>query len=113
MSHCLRRIFALALGVLSSLAMAAVELNQADQAALESVRGIGPGLSAKLLAERKKAAFKDWDDVVQRVAGVGAGSAAKLSAAGLTVQGRPMAPSVAAPKDATAPRKAPSKTNAN
>jgi competence protein ComEA len=93
----IKSLFALVLALLSSLAMAAVELNSADQAALESVRGIGPSLSAKLLAERKKAAFKDWADVVDRVPGVGMASAAKLSAAGLTVQGQPMgAPPAAA-----------------
>jgi competence protein ComEA len=86
----IKSLSALVLALLSSLAMAAVELNAADQATLESVRGIGPTLSAKLLAERQKAPFKDWADVVERVPGVGLASAAKLSAAGLTVQGKPM-----------------------
>jgi competence protein ComEA len=86
----IKSLSTLVLTLLSSLAMAAVELNAADQATLESVRGIGPTLSAKLLAERQKAAFKDWADVVERVPGVGLASAAKLSAAGLTVQGQPM-----------------------
>lgn len=97
----IKSLSALVLALASSLAMAAVELNAADQAALESVRGIGPTLSAKLLAERQKAAFKDWADVVERVPGVGMASAAKLSAAGLTVQGQSMGAPAAAAKQRT------------
>jgi competence protein ComEA len=66
-------------------ALAAVEVNKADQAALETVKGIGPGLSTKLLDERKKGAFKDWADLIDRVGGIGPGNAARFSTAGLTV----------------------------
>lgn len=69
------------------LAMAAVDINKATQAELESVKGIGPGMSGKILDERKKAPFKDWPDVIERVKGVGTGNAAKFSANGLTVNG--------------------------
>jgi competence protein ComEA len=48
-------------------------------------------LSARVLAERQKAPFKNWEDLIQRVRGVGKGSAAKLSAAGLTVANTPYA----------------------
>lgn len=72
------------------LPTAAVELNRATQAELETVRGIGPELSAQLLAERRKAPFADWADVVRRVTGIGRANAARLSAAGLTVQGQPL-----------------------
>lgn len=99
----MKSLCALVLALLSSWAVAAVELNSADQAALETVRGIGPGLSAKLLAERQKARFKDWADVIERVPGVGTASAAKLSAAGLTVQGQAMP--AAAPAAAARPAK--------
>lgn len=68
-------------------AMAAVDINKATQAELESVKGIGPGMSTKILDERKKAQFKDWPDVIERVSGVGMGNAAKFSANGLTVNG--------------------------
>lgn len=80
----------LVFALLAAPSVAAVELNSADLAALETVRGIGPELSAKLLAERQKAPFKDWDDVIRRVPGVGRASAARLSTAGLTVQGQPL-----------------------
>lgn len=77
------------LGALTALcaasAFAGVELNKADQAALESVRGLGPSLSSKLLEERKKGPYKSWEDVIDRVRGVGPASAARLSTAGLTV----------------------------
>jgi len=66
-------------------AHAAVEVNKADQASLETVKGIGPALSGKLLDERKKAPFKDWADLIDRVQGVGPGNAARFSTAGLTV----------------------------
>jgi len=81
-------------------AMAAVDINKATQAELESVKGIGPGMSTKILDERKKAQFKDWPDVIERVSGVGMGNAAKFSANGLTVNG-----SAFSGADAAAPAK--------
>ena len=68
-------------------ANAAIEVNKASQADLETVKGIGPKMSDKILAERQKGAFKDWSDMISRVGGIGAGSAGKLSQAGLTVGG--------------------------
>lgn len=86
------RAAALAAAAALSMAAAAVELNSADLAALETVRGIGPGLSQRLIAERERAPFKDWADVIRRVPGVGGASAARLSDSGLTVRGQPLAP---------------------
>ena len=80
----------------ASVAFAAVDINKADQAALESVKGVGTSLSARILEERKKGAFKDWNDLVERVRGVGGGNAAKFSAAGLTVNGAGYAPTTVA-----------------
>ncbi|MDH3209374.1 MAG: helix-hairpin-helix domain-containing protein [Burkholderiaceae bacterium] len=68
-------------------AFAAVDVNTADQEALASVKGIGPAISSKILEERKKSTYKDWADLVDRVKGLGEGNAAKLSEAGLTVNG--------------------------
>jgi competence protein ComEA len=73
--------------LMSSLTFAAVDLNKATQAELESIKGIGPSMSARILDERKKSTFKDWIDFVDRVKGVGAGNAAKFSEAGLTING--------------------------
>lgn len=65
----------------------AVDVNQATQAELETVKGIGPSMSSKILAARKSGAFKDWDDLVQRVSGMGPGNARRMSEAGLRVGG--------------------------
>ena len=68
---------------------AAVDVNNADQAALDSVAGVGPATSKAILAEREKNCnFKDWADLERRVKGVGSRNAVKLSAAGLTVNGK-------------------------
>jgi competence protein ComEA len=77
-------------------AMAAIDANQASQVELETVKGIGPGLSGKIVAARQQRSFKDWPDLVDRVSGVGPGNAARFSQAGLTVAGAPYsAPAVA------------------
>lgn len=81
-----------ALALAAGSAWAATEANRASQAELETVKGIGPALSAKILAARQQAPFKDWADLQQRVAGIGAGNAARMSQAGLTVAGAAYAP---------------------
>lgn len=71
------------------MAYAQVDINRADQAALESIKGVGPSMSKSMLEERTKGGnFKDWNDVEKRVKGVGPASAARLSQAGLTVNGQ-------------------------
>ena len=69
-------------------AMAAVEVNSADVSQLETVKGIGPSLSSKILAARKQGNFKDWSDLETRVSGIGDRNAAGFSRAGLTVGGK-------------------------
>lgn len=70
-------------------AFAEVDVNKADQAALDSVKGIGPKISKTIVDERKKGGdFKDWADFEKRVKGIGDKSAAKLSDNGLTVNGQ-------------------------
>jgi competence protein ComEA len=88
------------LALCAAAAFAAVDVNKADQAALESVKGIGPGISGKILEERKKGSFKDWNDLIERVKGVGEGNAAKFSADGLTVNGTTFGGAAPAKKDA-------------
>ena len=83
----LKKIFATLLALMTAVAFAAVDVNKASQAELEAVKGIGPALSQRLLDERKKSAFKDWSDVIERVKGVGPGNAARFSSGGLTVGG--------------------------
>ena len=85
----IRNFIALVLAVFALNAYAAVEVNQATQAELETVKGIGPGLSTKILAARKSGNFKHWDDMVDRVGGVGPGNAARFSQAGLRISAAP------------------------
>ena len=82
-----RKLIAIALATFALSAFAAVDVNKASQAELETVKGIGPGLSGKILEARKAGAFKNWTDMVERVGGVGPGNAARFSQAGLTVGG--------------------------
>jgi len=74
--------------VFMSAVFAQVDVNKADQAALDGIKGIGPTKSKAILEERKKGDFKDWNDLEKRVTGIGGKSAAKLSEAGLTVNGK-------------------------
>ncbi|MFA9216341.1 MAG: ComEA family DNA-binding protein [Sphingomonadaceae bacterium] len=72
-----------------TLAWAQVDVNKADAAALDSVRGIGPTKSKAILEERSKGGdFKDWADLEKRVKGIGEKNAIKLSEAGLQVNGK-------------------------
>jgi competence protein ComEA len=77
-------VFAL---VWAAVASAAVDVNKATAAELDSVKGIGPSLSGKIVDERKKSNFKDWPDFISRVKGMGDKNAAKFSSEGLTVNG--------------------------
>jgi competence protein ComEA len=71
------------------LAFADVDVNKADQAALDGVKGIGPVMSKRIIDERTKGgAYKDWNDFEKRVKGIGDKNSSKLSAAGLTVNGQ-------------------------
>ena len=80
-----------------AVAFAAVDVNQATPAQLDSIKGIGPGISGKIVDERKKGNFKSWEDFIERVKGIGEGNAAKFSAAGLTVSGAGYKGAAAAP----------------
>ncbi|UMR33176.1 helix-hairpin-helix domain-containing protein [Massilia sp. MB5] len=67
-------------------------------AALDSVKGLGPAKTKAILDERNKnGEFKDWADLEKRVKGIGAKSAAKLSEAGLQVNGKALDGAAAKP----------------
>lgn len=90
---------------LSGVALA-VEVNSADEAALTSVKGIGPVLAKTIVEERgKKGPFKDPDDLADRVKGLGPKSVEKLLAQGLTIGSRP-APATAIKKESKADKSA-------
>lgn len=93
-----KQLIAAVLGLFVAAVFAAsVDVNKATVAELESIKGVGPGIATKILDERKKASFKDWGDLVDRVKGIGEGNAAKFSTAGLTVNGAAFKPTAAAP----------------
>ncbi len=83
----LLKSLAMALTLSTAVAAFALDVNQASQAQLESMAGIGPGLSTRILEERQKAPYRNWSDLLARVRGIGTRSAARLSNAGLTVDG--------------------------
>ncbi|RQR57940.1 helix-hairpin-helix domain-containing protein [Burkholderia sp. Bp9125] len=93
---------ALSLSLTAAFA-AAVEVNTADQAALEAVKGLGPVKSKAIIDERtKNGPFKDADDLANRVKGLGTKSVAHLEENGLTVGGSSTPPKgVKASKPAT------------
>jgi competence protein ComEA len=75
------------LGLSCLVAQAAVDANKASAKELEAVKGIGPALSAKIVKARSDAPFRNWDDMMKRVSGVGPVKAARLSTEGFTVGG--------------------------
>jgi len=92
--------------LIAATAFAAVDANKATQAELESVKGIGPVISTLIVSERKKGEFKDWNDLVVRVKGVGDKSAEKFSEGGLTVNGAAFSPAAMTPAKAPVTAKA-------
>lgn len=92
-------LFVLAM-LYAAASFAAVDVNTAGAAELDSIKGIGPGLSGRILDERKNGDFKDWNDFIGRVGGVGEKTAAKFSKEGLTVNGKKFNAAAAAKADA-------------
>ncbi|MDQ1833407.1 ComEA family DNA-binding protein [Massilia scottii] len=91
-----------------NMAFAQVDVNKADAAALDGVKGVGPTTSKAILDERAKGGeFKDWADFAKRVKGVGDKRAVKLSQAGLQVAGKPFDGAGAAKPPAAAGKPAP------
>lgn len=70
-----------------SASFAATEINSASAADLEGIKGIGSAYSSKIIAEREKGKFKDWNDLIERVPGIGEKNSAQFSSSGLTVNG--------------------------
>ena len=97
-----KKLLAFFAAMYMAVSFAAVDVNKATAAELDGLKGIGPAISGRIIDERKKGNFKDWNDFIERVKGVGEGNAAKFSAEGLTVGGTGFkgaaAPAVAAVK---------------
>ena len=110
----LKKILAAMLALLAAVAFAAVDVNKATQTDLQTIKGIGPAISAKIVDERSKAPFKDWQDMIDRVKGVGEHNAATFSTEGLTVNGAAFsgAPARAAKTEATTTSRSKAETKA-
>ena len=74
--------------LLTNSAAFALDINQANEAELDSLKGMGPSLSRVVLKARAEGEFQSWSDVRQRVSGIGPGKAKQFSAQGLTVNGQ-------------------------
>ena len=83
----LKKILAVFSTLCIASAAAAVDLNQASEADLDGIKGIGPATTRLIMAERKKAEFTSWGDFIKRVNGMGPKNALKYSAQGLTIEG--------------------------
>jgi|SRR5438128_840106 len=93
----IKKLLAFFAAMYMAVSFAAVDVNKATAAELDGIKGIGPGISGKIVEERKKGNFKDWNDFIKRVKGVGEGNAAKFSAEGMTVGGDSFKGAAAAP----------------
>jgi competence protein ComEA len=65
----------------------ALEINDANEAQLDGVKGLGPSSTARILQAREAGPFASWTDLMARVKGIKSASATRLSAQGLTVNG--------------------------
>ncbi|MDX3907548.1 MAG: helix-hairpin-helix domain-containing protein [Pigmentiphaga sp.] len=75
----------LGLGALASAQ--AVDVNTATQGQMESIRGIGPKTAATIVQERRQGGpFLSFDDLAERVRGLGSKRLQSLRAAGLTLE---------------------------
>lgn len=82
---------------LHSGAALALEANTANEAELDSIKGLGPSATARILEARSQGDFKDWADLMQRVKGIKPRTAERLSQGGLTVNQQPYAAPAAKP----------------
>lgn len=93
-----KKILAVSAMLFAAASFAAVDVNKGSAADLDGLKGVGPAMSKRILDARQKGEFKDWGDFMERVKGVKEKKAAKLSAEGLTVNGKAFTASAAAPK---------------
>jgi len=68
-------------------AVAALEINTATRAELEQLNGVGVAMAERVLNERAKAPFRDWDDLQRRVKGIAGARIERLQAQAVTVNG--------------------------
>ena len=69
-------------------AVPAIDANRATAEQLQTLRGIGPAMAARIIAERERQPFATLDDLARRVRGVGARRLRLWQEAGLLVSPR-------------------------
>lgn len=78
-------IVAIALGLGCAGASLALDANTATPDELQTIRGIGPALSARIVEARRARPFTDLDDLKDRVRGIGDANLGRMREAGLRV----------------------------
>jgi competence protein ComEA len=73
----------------ASTVAAAVEINTASRAELERLNGVGVAMAERVMIERAKSPFRDWDDLQRRVKGMAGVRIERLQGQGATVNGIP------------------------
>jgi competence protein ComEA len=99
----LRSLWMTAGFALVAMSAHALDVNQANVAELDSLKGMGPALSAKVLKAREQAPFQNWQDLMARSAGLGNAKAQQFSEQGLTVNGQPFNPGHVTPAEGKKP----------
>lgn len=72
--------------------MLALEINQANEAELDSIKGMGPAMTRKVLTARADKPFTNWKDLMFRVIGIGKNKAQQFSDQGVLVNGLAFTP---------------------
>ena len=78
--------------VCAQLSVFALEINQANEAELDSIKGMGPAMTRKVLAARTEKPFTNWKDLMSRVMGIGKNKAQQFSDQGVLVNGLAFTP---------------------
>ena len=74
--------------VCAHLSVFALEINQANEAELDSIKGMGPAMTRKVLVARADKPFTNWKDLMTRVTGIGKAKAQQFSEQGVLVNGQ-------------------------